>query len=123
MEKMDEMTVNKTKGLQVTLEGIGQCKAGRNWQGNGGFGSYEWSRSSGYCGEPDAASEGFEEVMELSKGSPEAQRLRTPALSELARLYFDNQRYAESLEFFEEAAPSLEALGVKKDDPIGYCLF
>jgi tetratricopeptide (TPR) repeat protein len=84
---------------------------------------YEWSRSSGYCGELDAASEGFKEVLELSKGSLEAQRLRTPALCELARLYFDNQRYAESLEFFKEATPSLEALGAKKDDPIGYCLF
>lgn len=82
---------------------------------------YELSRVTGYLGDYKEAEKGFLEVIELSK-SPEAKSLNTPALCELARLYFDTDQYQKSLPIFLEANRKLEALGIEKEDPLGYCL-
>lgn len=84
---------------------------------------YEWSRNSGYLGETSAAVEGFLEVLKLSGEFPQAQSLKAPALCELARLYFDTGEYEKSLPFFLEARGLLESLNIRKEDPLGYCLF
>lgn len=83
---------------------------------------YELSRVTGYLGDYKESEKGFLKVIELSK-SPEAKNLNTPALCELARLYFDTDQYQKSLPIFLEANLKLEALGVENDDPLGYCLF
>jgi tetratricopeptide (TPR) repeat protein len=83
---------------------------------------YELSRVTGYLGDYKESEKGFLEVIELSK-SPESKSLNTPALCELARLYFDTKQYQKSLPIFAEANRKLEALKVEKDDPLGYCLF
>ncbi len=83
---------------------------------------YELSRVTGYLGDHKEAERGFLEVIELSK-SPEAKRLNTPALCELARLYFDTNQFQQSLPVFLEASRNLESLGVEQDDPLGYTLF
>jgi tetratricopeptide (TPR) repeat protein len=83
---------------------------------------YELSRVTGYLGDYKESEKGFLEVIKLSK-SPESKNLNTPALCELARLYFDTKQYQKSLTIFAEANRRLESLGVEKDDPLGYCLF
>jgi tetratricopeptide (TPR) repeat protein len=83
---------------------------------------YELSRVTGYLGDYKESEKGFLEVIELSK-SPESKNLNTPALCELARLYFDTKEYQQSLPIFLEANRKLEALGIEKEDPLGYCLF
>jgi tetratricopeptide (TPR) repeat protein len=83
---------------------------------------YELSRVTGYLGDYKKSEKGFLEVIELSK-SPESKNLNIPALCELARLYFDTKEYQQSLPIFLEANRKLEALGIEKEDPLGYCLF
>jgi len=83
---------------------------------------YELSRVTGYLGDYKESEKGLLEVIELSK-SPESKSLNTPALCELARLYFDTGQYQESIPIFVEANHNLKELGVEKNDPLGYCLF
>jgi tetratricopeptide (TPR) repeat protein len=85
---------------------------------------YEWSRVTGYLGMYAESEKGFINVLALiEKANGEADKLRAPALSELARLLHDTGQHAKAVAIYEKAVPELEKVDILKIDPLGFAVF
>jgi tetratricopeptide (TPR) repeat protein len=85
---------------------------------------YEWSRVTGYLGHYHEAERGFNEVLTLiDKAGRSADELRTPALSELARLLYDTGQYARAVPVYETAVSELQRFRLQMSDPVGFADF
>jgi tetratricopeptide (TPR) repeat protein len=85
---------------------------------------YEWSRVTGYLGMHAEAEAGFTNVLTLIDTSAgQAEKLRAPALCELARLLHDTKQHSRALPIYERALSELQKLGAPQKDPIGFAEF
>ena len=85
---------------------------------------YEWSRVTGYLGMYTEAESGFTNVLALIGGSGgKADKLRAPALCELARLLHDTKQHSRAIPVFEAAIGELQNQGAPQKDPLGFCDF
>jgi tetratricopeptide (TPR) repeat protein len=85
---------------------------------------YEWSRVTGYLGNYSEAEKGFLDVLDLiEKAKGKADKLRSPALCEYARLLYDTDQHSKAASIFERAVGELEMSGALKIDPLGYASF
>lgn len=82
---------------------------------------YEWSRITGYLGMTSEAAAGFTNALGLIDASGgRGEKLRAPALCELARLLHDTKQHAKAIPVFEVAIDELQKLNAPQKDPLGF---
>jgi tetratricopeptide (TPR) repeat protein len=82
---------------------------------------YEWSRITGYLGMTAEAAAGFTNTLSLIDASRgDAEKLRAPALCELARLLHDTKQHARAVPVFEAAINELQKINAPQKDALGF---
>lgn len=83
--------------------------------------TYNLGRATGYTCDFDRAESLIREALELEQGLPQPSASNiTKRWSELARLNFDQGKYAASARWYALAVPELERMGILTIDPVGF---
>ncbi len=80
---------------------------------------YNLGRMTGYTCDFSQAEKLLQDAldMEIPLSGPDSGNI-SKRLFELARISFDQRKYAEAARFYERGIPMAERLGIEKDDPI-----
>ena len=82
---------------------------------------YEYGRVSGYLCFHDEAEKALKEsLVYQDKDASARTQLRAPTLLELARFYYDTNRKAEALPYYEEGIELVRKLDIEKTDPVRF---
>ncbi|WP_150107440.1 tetratricopeptide repeat protein [Pedosphaera parvula] len=85
---------------------------------------YDWARVTGYLGNYEEAELGFTNTLGvIQRGRGEADKLLSPTLCELARLFHDTQQFTKAVPIFKQAQNVLEQAGAPEMDPMGFAIF
>jgi tetratricopeptide (TPR) repeat protein len=111
--------------LEAAREAYRRATLNADW-GNLGPGAkaytlYEYGRVSGYLCMHDEAEKYLKESLALQdKDQSVRAELCAPTLLELARFYYDINRKAEALPYYEEGIELVRKLDIEKTDPVRF---
>jgi TPR repeat protein len=92
--------------------------------GHEAFPVYERARETGYLGRFEEAEQGFVQTLKLiEQADGFSDRLRTPTICEMARLFHDTGQDAKAVPIYGQALVALEKTGAEKTDPIAFAAF
>ncbi|MDH3747720.1 MAG: tetratricopeptide repeat protein [Gammaproteobacteria bacterium] len=85
---------------------------------------YNLGRMHGYTCDFESAEQLLMEALATERAleTPDPVNI-AKRLSELARLSFDLEKFEQSANYYSEAVPVVEQLGILRDDPVGYAYF